>query len=502
MNLMVDTKEEGANMGDENLNNNEEAEALFVSAHKKKKAEEEAKRKAEEEKAKREAAEAEVRRMEWEVEQRKKKAEEEAQKINQQVERGRVNSANTANAPTAKTQAKPKSKLPVIIGIVAVVVVLFIVVGSVLGGKSSTQAMPDEIEFDTEYTPKEAGFSIPLTYPGALYTEVQEEQLENGVRVHLVPEKGRPELDFFMGNLGDAEGNMLTDARVFFYSANDLNEMLTFTIDSFISQIYGDVEYTEQTSALDAGNGSTYMYSCKFKYGDSQVADCDAWITKNSNDEYKILAVCTAGSDGSQENLEIVTDLVGYKNASFELGLPGSNPPESSEVNGQCNFLTYHMKIPYPKDRFKAYASADNSAIMSDQNAAIILMTGSEVDSTMSAISKNREKILAGIATDSENESGITMLSRLNEFEFLGDQFTGRTKEAEKVYDNYVCGYSADFKMNYDGVEYWERKFTCAWEDATTGKLYFFTFDMMAPYQNKDIYEKIFERMLEGMEDM
>ena len=484
-------------MGDENLNNNEEAEALFVSAHKKKKAEEEAKRKAEEEKAKREAAEAEVRRMEWEVEQRKKKAEEEAQKINQKGVHERV---NPADAP--KTQAKPKSKVPVIIGIVAAVVVLFIVVGSVLGGKSSTQTMPDQIEFDTEYTPKESGFGVPLVYPGALYSEVQEEKLENGIRVHLVPEKGRPELDFIMGNIGDAEGNMLTDARIFFYSSKDMDEMLSYTIDNSISQIFGDVEYTEQKSALEEGNSSTYMYSCKFKYGDSNVADCDAWITKNSNDEYKILAVCSEGSDGSQDNLEMVTDLVGFNNASFELGIPGSNPPESSEVNGECNFLKFHMKIPYPKDRFKAYASADNSTIMSDQNAALILMTGSEVDSTMSAISKSREKILAGIATDSENESGITMLSRLNEFEFLGDQFSGRTKEAEKVYDNFACAYSADFKMTYDGIEYWERKFTCAWEDVTTEKLYFFTLDMMAPYQNKDIYEKTFERMLEGMEDM
>ena len=276
--------------------------------------------------------------------------------------------------------------------------------------------------------------------------------------------------------------------------------MLSFTVDSSISQIFGEVEYTEQNSSADSG--SVYMYSCKFKYGDSMVADCDAWITKNSNDEYKILAVCTAGSDGSQENLEMTTDLVGYNNASFELGLPGSNPPESSEVNGECNFLTYHMKIPYQKDRFKAYASADNSTIMSDQNAAVILMTGSEIDSTMSAIGNNSAKIIEGIAADAENESGITMLSRINEFEFLGDQFTGRSKEAEKVYDNFTCAYSADFKMSYDGIEYWERKFTCAWEDAITGKLYLFTFDMMAPYQNKEVYENIFDKMLDGMEDM
>lgn len=498
MNLTVDTKEEGANMGDENLNNNEEAEALFVSAHKKKKAEEEAKRRAEEEKAKREAAEAEVRRMEYEVEQRKKKAEEEAQKINQKGERERVNPVNTS---MAKTQAKPKSKVPVIIGIVAVVVVLFIVVGSVLGGKSSTQAMTDEIEFDTEYTPKEAGFSIPLTYPGALYSEVQEEQLENGIRVHLVPEKGRPELDFIMGNLGDAKGNMLTDARIFFYSSKDTDEMLSYTIDSSISEIYGDVEYTEQTSSLNNG-GSTYMYSCKFKYGDSMVADCDAWITKNSNDEYKILAVCTAGSDGSQDNLEMVTDLVGYKNASFELGIPGSDPPESSEVNGECNLLTFHMKMPYPKDRFMSYLSGESSVVMSDRNAAMILITGMEVDSTMSAVKKNSAKIIEGIATDSENEGAPKMLSRLEDLEYFSDQFSGRTKEAEKIYDNFACAYSADFKMTYDGIEYWERKFTCGWEDVTTEKFYFVTFDMAAPYQNKDIYEKIFERMLEGMEDM
>ena len=495
MNLTVDTKEEGANMGDENLNNNEEAEALFVSAHKKKKAEEEAKRRAEEEKAKREAAEAEVRRMELEVEQRKKKAEEEAQKINKKGEHKRVNPADASSAGE-----KPKSKLPVIIGIAAAVVVLFIVVGSVIGGKTSTQAMTDEIEFNTEYTPTESGFDIPLTYPDAIYTEVQEEKLENGVRVHLVPEKGRPELDFIMGNLGDAEGNMLTDARIFFYSAKDLNEMLSFTVDSSISQIFGEVEYTEQNSSADSG--SVYMYSCKFKYGDSMVADCDAWITKNSNEEYKILAVCSAGSDGSQENLEMTTDIVAYNNSSFELGTPGSIPPESSELNGECNFLTYHMKIPYQKDRFKAYASADNSTIMSDQNAAVILMTGSEIDSTMSAIGNNSAKIIEGIAADAENESGITMLSRINEFEFLGDQFTGRSKEAEKVYDNFTCAYSADFKMSYDGIEYWERKFTCAWEDAITGKLYLFTFDMMAPYQNKEVYENIFDKMLDGMEDM
>ncbi len=64
-------------MSDENMTNTEETAALFVSAQKKKKAEEEAKKKAAEEQARREAAEAEVRRMEQEVEERKRKAEEE-----------------------------------------------------------------------------------------------------------------------------------------------------------------------------------------------------------------------------------------------------------------------------------------------------------------------------------------------------------------------------------------------------------------------------------------
>ena len=64
-------------MSDDLRNNGgEETAALFVSAQKKKQAEEEARKKAEEERARREAAEEEVRRMEAEVEERRRRAEE------------------------------------------------------------------------------------------------------------------------------------------------------------------------------------------------------------------------------------------------------------------------------------------------------------------------------------------------------------------------------------------------------------------------------------------
>ena len=199
-------------MSDENLNNNEETQALFVSAQKRKQAEEEARKKAEAEQAKLDAAEAEVRRMEQEVEERKRKAEEERQALEQAAKDAEAANANqvdklkaavnsAVNTEAIKTMAREKtvgkSKVPLFAAIGAGLVVVILIAVFALKGKGGKAEAIDysTIEFAKEYATTADGVGLKFFYPEALYAQVTEEGDAETDKLTLVTEdESKPQM--------------------------------------------------------------------------------------------------------------------------------------------------------------------------------------------------------------------------------------------------------------------------------------------------------------------
>ncbi|WP_026670782.1 hypothetical protein [Butyrivibrio sp. AE3006] len=459
-------------MSDENMNNNEGTSALFVSAQKKKQAEEEARKKAEEEKAKREAAEAEVRRMEQEVEERKRQAEEQA----------KAQAAAAAAATKAAPMPKPvkektggKSKLPIFIGIGVAVVALIAIIAVVAGGGGK------KIDYDTlecygEYKSGKEGYDITVFYPDTLYTNVEESDLDNSISISFSTENSKDAVLFVsLKDLGITSEELAVAAK------SCLESMVDFS-----KEMIGDEEITsEELTDLASGEPDSYMYKTSFKSADESVGHSVTWIEKNSEGHMVMSFAMTYQRASDTDNSEKVLELFKEKNLSDAVKIPGCNEPTDYDWDGQLVFSEVGVYIPMPKDRFKLLNEENGKAIYSDDNGAIIIAAAPAVGTTEEYTFTEETKDIAFMEfSDASETFDLSSIFNSDNRMFLND-----TTDPFIGYD-----YTAEYRLNINDITYWERDYFQYW--VKNDVVYMETVLTFVPEKNKDVYTTIFDRML------
>ncbi len=484
-------------MSDEKLQSqeSEETAALFVSAQKKKKAEEEARKKAEEEQAKREAAEAEVKRMEREVEERKKRAEEEKialEKVEEEVKKAPV-SAPLEAAKTVSTKAAPASKTPIFIGIGAAAVLVIIIAVFALKGKGDSVDYAS-LNMNAEYTPKASGYDIRFAYPDSLYTEVTENKTDDALQVFFKPKSAASVVtDVVIAPLLNDEGEQVKADSIAFKN-DDMTETMEKVSKEQLESLFPGLNVTEQKdSGYTVDNPGRYSLTYTFTSDQYKSGTGYVWVEPNSAGEYKIILSCFAKSGEDQESVNKVQQTFADYNANDGFAMPGANPPESTETDGLIEDNSMHMGLHVPKDRFTRWEHTTNYNIWSDLNAAFIITSPIDTDMDLNdtSISLDYDKLMDALRK--HGESGVNNFFR---------DVESRTLLSEEELTDGVFAYRAEYKDVIGGVTFWERFQIGYWTDTTTGKHYFAKIITVVPEINKDIYKSIFDKTLASLEDI
>jgi len=490
-------------MSDEYLNNEEETSALFVSAQKKKKAEEEAARKAAEEQAKREAAEAEVRRMEAEVEERKRKAEEERRALEEQEKqlaeekingpkevKPALSKKREPKTGSAKTSGGSKSKLPLFIGIgaVAVVAVVLILVFALKGKGGKAVFDPATTEFNAEYVGKEEGFDLKFSYPDSVYTEVTEEKTgDDELTIHF----GGADAIVSTYRYDDSD-KIIQALEAYVYPAKAMQDGFQEKVAKRISEIAPDMKIIkEQGTDVSSDSAVRYEYKCTFESAESGNGAAVAWIEPNSAGECKRVIFCVKSKGADAEECAKICDAFEEKNVATALYVPGANPPSATDSDGMLEIDAIHMGLQVPKDMFAKYPGTENYSWYADKNGASIVVqpvdVGGDILASMSI--ETIQELFKGYAERGINEYFTKCDSRMP----LDDNFVA---EETGLY------YTANYKDVIGGLTYWERYRTGYWVDARQQKEYFYVIITLAPEKNKDVYQPIFDKMLDRMQDL
>lgn len=503
-------------MGDENnlVPENEDTSALFVSSQKKKKAEEEARKRAEEEQAKRDAAAAEVRRMEQEVEERRKKAEEERLALENEEkmtaeERAKAAAqraadksakeaagANKAAGPAAKPAVN--SKLFIIIGAVAAVLVLAIIIAKVAGGGGEASDY-SQLGANGEYVPKASGFDIKLLYPNDVYTEVTEKKVdEDNLHIFFNPKKSKDVTTNIVmttyreDGSSDGDKKMLKDNIALFPPATIQNG-LTETAKKQLTDLIADAQITEETTAqYSDDNPTTYTYDCTFTSGKYKSGTARAILLPNTAGEYKVVLVCCFKAKADEAGVTSMRDVFVKNNATAAFAMPGALPPTNSETDGMVENSSMHMGLRVPKDRFVKFPHTTNYDLWSDINGATVIVKEYDLNMYSEELPNyDWEKMLE--APQEMAKTGI------NSFQ---TDVTSRVFLTESKTTDGTVAYVAEFKDVIGGVTFWERYSCSIWTDLTTDKVYWATIITLAPEKNKSVYKDIFDKTLNNLEDI
>ena len=491
-------------MSDEYLNNEEETSALFVSAQKKKRAEEEAARKAAEEQAKREAAEAEVRRMEAEVEERKRKAEEERKALEEQERQLAEDKMNAAKevkpapvekkAPGKESSTKvsgSKSKLPIYIGIgaAAVLALVLILVFALKGKGGSVKAIdPETTEFNAEYVSKEEGFDVKISYPDSVYKEVTEEKTgDDEVTIHF----GGADVIIATYTEGD---RTVTRTNAFPITAGMVQRGLQDSVTEKVKKLIPDVKVVNENGVdVTADDAGKYEYNCTFESAESGNGAVAAWIRPNSKGEYKHVIVCAKAPGANADDCAKVCAAFEDKNCEDAIAVPGAKPPVATDTDGLLEIDEIHMGLVVPKDVFKQYDQdgLDYLAFTDENGAAIICQpidVGGDILSTMSIDPTIKDLFKKWV------DRGINSYYKQVDSRMVLDE--------DFVAEETALYYSANCKDQVGGISYWERFRAGYWFDERQQKEYFYVLITMAPEKNEDVYRPIFDTMLDRLKDL
>lgn len=527
----------------------EETAALFVSAAKKKKAEEEARRKAEEEQARREAEEAEVRRMEAEVEERKRKAEEErlaleeAEKA-QQAEMQRLKAEKAREAARieaearAKARAKTKAKeeraakvangassiveklknpkiLAIIGGAAALIVVLIVVLVVVTGGKDDDDDDTDkksrakkqveevEDEYPEDEYPEDGGelggweeylcskqdLQVPVSYPASSYSapeEVSDPSDPSDITLRFTPlDESAPKMDVLLSGLLYANNKSIDKGSRGFMPLSDVNSSHEKGTKASLESVYGQIEIVDEWH----GEESEIYYGGVFNANGIGYAMFDSWYELANNGEYKVMTlVCYTDSS---EDVESVSPTVNeWKNANMRqpIVIPGTNTPESAETNDALAVQMCHMGVPVPSGQFTKNIYEDDTYYMwSDDNGACIFIQPYAVNGMTT------EDVIASYPSLSEQGVDKYLANGVS-------KVSSREKISEGIDEK--NGYTGYFNDVYGGVEYWEGFRAAMWLDETTKQYYCTVIIYFAPAKDQAVYEEMFNNALAGLYDL
>ncbi len=493
-------------MSDEHLTNEEETSALFVSAQKKRKAEEEAAQKAAEEQAKRDAAEAEVRRMEAEVEERKRKAEEEKKALEEEEKRLAEEKASGAQekkpeppkAPEKKAEsaggaapAIPKRTLIIAIAAVAAVAVILIAVFALKGKGGKKSFDPATTEFSATYASQEAGFGLSFAYPDSVYKEVTEEKKdENEMTIHFGTRKG---IDVGLETFRMQDGSNITRTYASaLIPADDMMTELKKQSSDKLKELIPDVKISEEKATdVTADDAGMYSWKCTFESAAEGTGAASAWFDSNSDGVVKIVtAVVKTGA--TADEAAAIRDAFTDKNSGNALGVPGYKPPTGTDTDGKLEVDEIHMGLLVPKDQFTRYTEGDlEYYLFTDDNGASILVdpvdAGGDILETMSI--EGIEELFKKWVDRGVNDYFKACDSRM----ILDENFV-----AEETGINYT----ANCKDIIGGVTYWERYIAAYWYDERQQKDFYYIMITMAPERNKSTYQPVYDKMIDRLQDL
>ena len=479
-------------MSDEYLNNDEETSALFVSAQKKKRAEEEAAKKAAEEQAKREAAEAEVRRMEAEVEERKRKAEEEKKALEEQEKQLAEEKISGAKETKSEPAKKKESKLPLFIGIgaVAVIAVVLILVFALKGKGGKAVALdPETTEFNAEYVSKEEGFDLKFSYPDSVYKEVTEEKTgDNEVTIHFGG------LDVIMTTYQyDNSDKIMTKDNVFPVAADSIQRGFQEKVTARVKELIPDIKVTSENGVdVSAETVGKYEYKCTFESAESGNGAVTSWIAPNSKGECKRVVVCVKAPKAVAEECAKTCAAFEEKNCGTALVVPGGKPPVATDSDGMLEIDEIHMGLVAPKDQFTRYEPDRlEYYLFTDENGASVFVdpvdAGGDILSTMSV--ESIQELFKKWVDRGINDYYKGVDSRM----VVDENFT-----AEETGINYTV----HCKDQIGGVMFNETYRAAYWYDERQQKDYFYILITMSPLNNESVYKPMFDKMLDMPKDL
>ena len=485
-------------MSDENLNNNttsnEETAALFVSAQKRKAAQEEAAKRAAAEQAQREAAEAEVRRMEAEVEERRRKAEEEKKALEEAKQnmdtRTEVSTASVLmQGVSSKIPDSIRKKLPLILGIagaaIAALVVVIVIIAT--GGKKIDY---EKLACNGEYVVEHDDFSLKFAYPDSIYEEitVNQEESEDNVVVYDFSSKNKkaPKMQLRLGYMDMSVAELQ-------YHPGDVAELFEQAAESF----YGNGVEADEKIDPTAGDGCKYLenFSGTMKEEKEETTVAGTyWLERTENDAV-VMIILLVGEEKAKdaENVTAMRDLVISKNTREVLSSPGLNPPETLDWDAAIALDDILMQLPVPKDRFKFLKTLDDkSNVYCDDNGAIIL-----TNSTLYYPGGDEAPEL----TDDVYDTMMEYFSVISK-EGLGEALPlqNRSFVSEELSPYAKWEYKGEFSVEYEGMKYHETDFMflCTVDnDIWLGLVCTYV-----PEKNKEDYANIFNRSFETLDDL
>ena len=485
-------------MSDEmNNNNSEKTTALFVSSQRKKQAEEEAAKKAAEEKAKRDAAEAEVRRMEAEVEERKRKAEEERQALEEAAKQAEADKANFAeklkasvNVEEIKSKVKEKtdgkSKLPIFIGAgaaaVVIIVLIFVFALKGKGGKVDFETL----EFAKEYTVSDEECGITVLYSESLYTGLRETKDGESGNISLQGENDSskiPGMDIVISPLG-------LDDQV---AGIVLAKTVQAGIEELVNVAFSELKIQEKKiSDIEDEKPGKYFYDCTGSFDSGGVVAVSSWIENDSNNKpYIIMAWFSQKGDDPTEVTRL-RDMFEEANSDNALKIPGGNPPASIETDGMLEIDDIHMGVIVPKDWFnKTEIESEGSMSWTDDNGAIYAILYKEVDFDFDTAHEYAEEVQTSyLLPVAESAAGLLGLPDLDSRMLLEENWVSDLQ------------HRAEYKNIIGGVTYWEGNWASMWRDVRTNKYYVYNLVLMAPYANENVYEELFDKATDRLQDI
>lgn len=452
-------------MGDDNMNNMEEdTSVLFVSAQKKKKAEEEAQKKAAEEKAKKEAMEAEIKRQEAEVASRKSKAEDLKKELESKEEE--------------RNKHKTKNKImPIAIGAGVAVVILI----GVLAWPKPKKAYAEIADFNAEYKTTKAGYDLKMMYPDTVFTGAGESA--SGDELEIVfegKEKSSPKMDVIAAKTGydDISKNL---------AWKEINDKL----ESVAKEHLKGAEIIEEriSDPLDR-NCSKYEYKCTYTL-DKESGAYAAWCIQNGSGNVIVEAVdCKAGKKDMESAVRLRDQFVDV-NSKNNLTIPGQTKYTNIEPTDQFVIDELKLGLRIPKDMFK--------------DAGTFREDGGK---WYKRVDENGAVILAGVFLYCKKEDYIPITAEMlpdlyqmykeaieksldKKVDFTDRKFTADVKGATYDYD-YTCNYS----LKIGGRDYIENDYMSL--AAVDENIYTLIIYVLGPRIDGDTYYTIFNNMYKG----
>ena len=404
-------------VGTEETSEPEETAALFVSAHKQKLAEEEARRIAEEEQAKKDAAAAEVIRMEKDVAAKKK---------------------------AAATAIKRKI-IAIVVGIFVFLIVAFV---ALTWEDPNADLNYDTLECNGEYKIANPDYDLIVKYPDSIYKEVGEENVEFGdmkcVKLTFKPSKKKAPI--ITGAIVKEEGNIYD----FMDECRDYGSDLDSTVGQFF-EIPTDGITTSGFGEDDDGIiKATGTYSMDNTNG--AVLCC---YQKGGGDGFYFVNYDFDIGTGDVNDAVSMRDLFEKGNSSDLLKRPGLNPPASYELNDWISIDYASLRFPVPKDRYMmTYANLNEDSkeykeIYVDDNGAYLCFYAIPYYS------------LDRVFTDEDREKLVKDMSMTAK-----DQLLFLAEEDKQFYTEGSNGfsYTAFFNTRVNNVKYLEQQCWFIWQ--------------------------------------